>query len=120
MANQHWRNGDFQSEPAHSLADGVIVGGEPDLQNPGRFKSSWSVPGAMLESLSTRVRKITRIAGDRYAMEMAADARPEQLLAEITAAGGALVSLNPLRETLEDFFVRRVAQVGEGARGATT
>src|SRR5690242_5638007 len=59
-----------------------------------------SVPGAMLESLSTRVRKITRIAGDRYAMEMAADARPEQLLAEITAAGGALVSLNPLRETL--------------------
>jgi ABC-2 type transport system ATP-binding protein len=79
-----------------------------------------SVPGAMLESLSTRVRKITRIAGDRYAMEMAADARPEQLLAEITAAGGALVSLNPLRETLEDFFVRRVAQVGEGARGATT
>ena len=77
------------------------------------------VPGAMLESLTGRVRKVTRIAGDRYAIEMAADARPDQMLAEITAAGGVLISLNPLRETLEDFFVRRVAQVGEGARGAS-
>ncbi|HWK09003.1 MAG TPA: ABC transporter ATP-binding protein [Vicinamibacterales bacterium] len=74
------------------------------------------VPTAVLESLARRARKVTRIAGDRYSIEMAADARPEQMLAEITAAGGSLVSLNPLRETLEDFFVRRVAQVGEGAR----
>jgi hypothetical protein len=28
------------------------------------------------------------------------------------------VSLNPLRETLEDFFVRRVAQADAGARRA--
>ena len=29
-------------------------------------------------------------------------------LAELTAAGAQLVSLNPIRETLEDFFVERV------------
>ena len=34
---------------------------------------------------------------------------PEQLLGELTAAGAQLVSLTPLRETLEDFFVRQVA-----------
>jgi hypothetical protein len=28
------------------------------------------------------------------------------------------VSLNPLRDTLEDFFVRRVAEIGEGARAS--
>ncbi len=77
-----------------------------------------SVPPALLDAVTKRVRKVTQIAGDRYAIEMAADERPARMLAEITAAGGALVSLNPLRETLEDFFVRRVAQVGDGARGA--
>jgi ABC-2 type transport system ATP-binding protein len=77
-----------------------------------------ALPSALLESLAKRVRKVTRIAGDRYAIEIAAESRPDQMLAEITAAGGSLVSLNPLRETLEDFFVRRVAQMGDGARGA--
>lgn len=77
-----------------------------------------AVPSSVLESLRTRVRTITRIAGDRYAIDMPADVRPDQVLAEAIAAGGQLVSLNPLRETLEDFFVRRVAQMGEGARGA--
>jgi ABC-2 type transport system ATP-binding protein len=77
-----------------------------------------AVASATLESLAGRVRNVTRIAGDRYAIEMAADAHPERILTEITAAGGSLVSLNPLRETLEDFFVRQVAQVGDGARKA--
>jgi ABC-2 type transport system ATP-binding protein len=77
-----------------------------------------ALPSALLESLAKRVRKVTRIAGDSYAIEIAAESRPDQMLAEITAAGGSLVSLNPLRETLEDFFVRRVAQMGDGARGA--
>ena len=30
------------------------------------------------------------------------------LLAQLTAAGATLVSLNPIRETLEDFFVQQV------------
>jgi hypothetical protein len=38
------------------------------------------------------------------------------MLSELAATGAALVSLNPVRETLEDFFVRHVAEVGPGAR----
>jgi hypothetical protein len=41
---------------------------------------------------------------------------PEELLRELVGAGATLVSLNPVRETLEDVFVRRVAAMGDGAR----
>jgi ABC-2 type transport system ATP-binding protein len=74
------------------------------------------VSTATLDRVRPRVRRVTPISGDRFAIDLAADAHPEQLLAELTAAGATLVSLNPLRETLEDLFVRRVAAVGEGAR----
>jgi len=77
------------------------------------------VPGPALDALGGRVRKITRIAADRFAIDLPADARPDALLAEIAAAGGSIVSLNPLRETLEDFFVRRIAEMGDGARSAS-
>jgi hypothetical protein len=33
---------------------------------------------------------------------------PERVLAELTASGATLVSLNPLRETLEEYFVGQV------------
>jgi len=36
------------------------------------------------------------------------DPPPERLLTHVTAAGAHLVSLNPVRETLEDFFVEQV------------
>jgi hypothetical protein len=39
------------------------------------------------------------------------------MLRELTAAGATMISLNPLRETLEDVFIRRVAEMGDGARG---
>jgi len=76
------------------------------------------VPQTMLDAVRTRVRSVTAITGDRYAIDMAADGKPEQLLAELSAAGATLVSLNPLRQTLEDLFVRRVAEMGDGARSS--
>jgi ABC-2 type transport system ATP-binding protein len=77
------------------------------------------VPAAALDRLRPRVRRILPIAGDRYVIELPPDDRPEELLRELTAAGATMVSLNPLRETLEDVFVRRVAAVGDGARPST-
>jgi ABC-2 type transport system ATP-binding protein len=74
------------------------------------------IPPAAVERVRARARRVVPIAGDRYVIELAPDGRPEEMLRELTAAGGMLVSLNPLRETLEDVFVRRVAEVGEGAR----
>jgi len=35
------------------------------------------------------------------------------MLAELVATGGHLVSLNPVRETLEDFFVQQVRSTGD-------
>ncbi len=71
---------------------------------------------ASLDRVRARARRVLTIAGDRYVIDLPPDARPEDLLRELTAAGAKLVSLTPVRETLEDVFVRRVAEMGEGAR----
>jgi ABC-2 type transport system ATP-binding protein len=74
------------------------------------------VPAAVLDRVRPRARRVMPVAGDRYVIDLPPDGHPEELLRELTAAGAALVSLNPVRETLEDVFVRRVAEMGEGAR----
>jgi len=74
------------------------------------------VPPEALERVRARARRVVTIGGDRYAIDLPPDGRPEELLRELTAAGATPVSLNPVRETLEDVFVRRVAEMGEGAR----
>src|SRR5262249_5357912 len=78
------------------------------------------VPAATLDRVRFRARHVTTIAGDRYVIDLPPDGRPEELLRELTAAGATLVSLNPVRETLEDVFVRRVADMGDGARPAAS
>ena len=61
-----------------------------------------------LTSLRPGLLRTTTIAEGRYALELPPDARPEDWMGRCTALGGRVVSLNPLRETLEDFFVRQV------------
>jgi ABC-2 type transport system ATP-binding protein len=72
----------------------------------------------VLARIAPQVRKSTEISANRYALELPLDPPPERMLADLVATGAKLVSLNPVRDTLEDFFVRRVAEVGEGARAA--
>ncbi len=62
------------------------------------------------------VRRATEISPGRYALELSLDQPPDRMLADLTGAGAVLVSLNPVRDTLEDFFMRRVAETGAGAR----
>jgi ABC-2 type transport system ATP-binding protein len=76
------------------------------------------VPAAALDRIRPRARSILAVAGDRYVIELPPDGRPEDTLRELSAAGATMVSLNPVRETLEDVFVRRVAEMGDGARAA--
>ena len=64
----------------------------------------------------SRITRALPIGGGRFSLELPVETRPEQLLAELVAEGGRLVSLNPLRETLEDFFVETVEQRAESAR----
>ena len=60
------------------------------------------------ERLRPRVRGLTAIAHNRYMIELPPDAPPEPVLHELGAGGAQVVSLNPLRDTLEDYFVQSV------------
>ena len=63
---------------------------------------------AVIAKHTHQIARASPIGGGRFALELPLTTPPEQLLAELIAAGGRLVSLNPLRETLEDFFVEKV------------
>jgi ABC-2 type transport system ATP-binding protein len=54
------------------------------------------------------VTQVTALGGRRYALELPLSVTPVDLLAGLTAQGAQLVSINPVRETLEDFFVRQI------------
>jgi ABC-2 type transport system ATP-binding protein len=67
--------------------------------------------------LSGRATAITPLSHDRYTIELPASESPEKLIYELSLHGVGLVSLNPVRATLEDYFV---AAVGEAAPRDTT
>jgi ABC-2 type transport system ATP-binding protein len=56
-----------------------------------------------------QVVRATRLADGRYALELPLTPPPERTLAELVGQGAVLVSLTPMRDTLEDFFVRQVS-----------
>jgi ABC-2 type transport system ATP-binding protein len=66
-------------------------------------------PEAVIARVGSGARRVVRLGDGRYSLELPVDAPPARLLGEVTAAGAHLVSLNPIRETLEDFFVEHVA-----------
>ncbi len=66
------------------------------------------VGDALADSLGARARRVVRICEERYTLELPLEPPPDKLLGELTAAGAHLVSLNPIRQTLEDFFVEQV------------
>ena len=71
---------------------------------------------AALQGVTPLAQRVTEISPGRYALELGLDRSPERVLTDLIATGARLVSLNPIRDTLEDFFVRQVADVGTGAR----
>jgi ABC-2 type transport system ATP-binding protein len=63
-----------------------------------------------IAALGGRVLRAERIGEGRFALDLPLAEPPERLLTELVASGARLVSLNPIRATLEDFFVERVGQ----------
>ena len=59
--------------------------------------------------LEKRARGVTLLAHGRYMLDVSPDIDPSQLLHELSGRGIDVVSLNPVRETLEDYFVQQVA-----------
>jgi ABC-2 type transport system ATP-binding protein len=69
------------------------------------------IPDAALQE-ATRLGHVVRTTpfGDgHYALELPPTIEPDRVLANLSARGARLVSLTPVRETLEDYFVRQVA-----------
>jgi ABC-2 type transport system ATP-binding protein len=60
------------------------------------------------------VVRATAVGEGRYALELPLNPPPERTLAALVAQGAAVVSLTPIRDTLEDFFVQQVS----GASGS--
>jgi ABC-2 type transport system ATP-binding protein len=73
------------------------------------------VEPSRLNVVATHVRHTVEIGPGRYQLELPPESAPEQILAELTAAGARLVSLNPIRATLEDFFVEQISKQPEAA-----
>ena len=68
-------------------------------------------PSRMAE-LEPTVESVTRVAEGRYVIELPAHRPPEQVISELAARGGRVVSLTPRQETLEQFFVDWVTGTG--------
>ncbi len=58
--------------------------------------------------LERRAARVTALSDGRYTVQLAPEASPEGLMHELGARGAHIVSLNPVRETLEDLFVQTV------------
>ncbi len=66
------------------------------------------VSSTLLAALTPRATSVTRIGDDRFVFDLPVDPGPDRFVADLSAAGATLLSVNPLRDTLEDFFVRQV------------
>jgi ABC-2 type transport system ATP-binding protein len=64
----------------------------------------------VLERHRARVQRVTPLGDQRYSLELPLAPAPEILMHELLAGGAKLVSLNPVRDTLEDFFVKTVRE----------
>jgi ABC-2 type transport system ATP-binding protein len=71
------------------------------------------------DRLAARGLRVTAIADGRYALELPASDAPDRLLADLAATGARLVSLHPLRDTLEDYFMKQVAAAGSRGTAPT-
>ena len=73
------------------------------LAAAGAAESVLAVCGAV-------ARRVTRIAEGRFLLDLPVEPSPEPLVAELAQRGVRIVSLDPRRETLEDYFLRRVTE----------
>jgi ABC-2 type transport system ATP-binding protein len=64
---------------------------------------------AQVAALGPRLTRAVRISERRHTLDLPLDPPPDELLGDLTSAGAHLVSLNPIRQTLEDFFVQQVS-----------
>lgn len=93
------------------LAKGRLaaIGGLDELTSVGSRGWELVVSGLtaeVLARLKPRLTRATELGDGRFSLELPASTIPEQLIPDL--GGARIVSLNPLRGTLEDVFVEQV------------
>jgi ABC-2 type transport system ATP-binding protein len=113
---------------AEALCNRVAIVAKGRLAASGRLSDlnvfrvrGWELVVADLDParLDRRRAQFTRITpiGDRqFSLELPATASPERMIVELVGEGARITSLVPVRDTLEDFFVKHV-QTANHERG---
>lgn len=106
---------------AEALCSRVAIMARGRLMTSGRLSEmlefkvrGWEVIAAgvrdpLLDTLSASALKVTSISHGRYAFELPVEPGPEHIVAQLSTGGAAVVSINPVRDTLEDLFVQQVS-----------
>ena len=68
------------------------------------------VDESSLETLKGDGARVRPIADGRVTIELSLAPAPERVVGQLVERGGSLVSLNPIRDTLEDYFLKQVAR----------
>jgi ABC-2 type transport system ATP-binding protein len=95
------------------LAKGrLVAGGALDELMAFRTRGWELVVSGVRDDLAARLRsrvtKATALGDGRFSLELPPSTAPEQIIPDLVSAGARVVSLNPLRGTLEDIFVEQV------------
>ena len=67
------------------------------------------VSDALLAAVRARASSVTTLGHGRYAFELPLEPSPDRLVAALAEGGATVLSLNPVRDTLEDLFVQQVS-----------
>jgi len=123
---------------SHILSDAESLCSEVGILNRGRLVVSgsltdltsaqaraWEIVATMAgigpkSPFMTGAARVEEVGPGRYRFELDADTRPEPFIAELVDAGAELVSVTPVRTTLEDVFVRAVGTHGPDEAVART
>jgi ABC-2 type transport system ATP-binding protein len=70
-----------------------------------------AVTPQLARALEVPGRRVMRIGEGRYTIDLPVNPAPDEVLAELRRGGASLVSINPIRDTLEDYFVRQIQGV---------
>jgi ABC-2 type transport system ATP-binding protein len=95
------------------LANGRLAAAG-SLKDLGAFKMrSWELVVAdarpeLFDRAGASITRVTPIGDGRFSLELPLATAPEPLIAELVRTGARVISLNPLRETLEDVFIQQV------------
>ena len=71
---------------------------------------------ALVQRLLDEDVSVTRLGGDRVQVHVPGSRAPESILQLTSAHGARVLSLQPVRETLEDFFVQRISAAATASR----